>query len=337
MKKQSTKKTNEKVSNSKIDIKEKLSHSIFSDSAVPLIEKLILNLVSEISIKKFNWKLWNLNISFFGFIKISSFISIFFILMLLYLGHFFSWHFFILFGVVVFTPIVCFFCCYFFVEFFYDLINKKKETACVDFLLESSISYSNDFLKNFKQISIDKAHVLSRDCKLFVEDIEFKGLSFEEAISSFAFRNSSPVITRMCSLILQGYESGKSINSVFRETAEDILETKALIRERNSLLIIEKYTIIISCIFILPALLGLVFGLSSSLNFSSGFFVESNFRTELLDYCFLANLFYLFEFCIIGSFFISFIEGNFKKVFLYCLVFVPMSFFVFFSSLSFFG
>lgn len=157
-----------------------------------------------------------------------------------------------------------------------------------------------------------------------------RGFSVEEALASVKKRNKSVALGRSLNLLLQGYESGAEMSQAFRQAAEDLLETGAIMQERNSALIIEKYTLLAAGAVIVPLVLGLIVGVVSSFGFLQmeglGIGLSTLQRKELLGVALAANQIYMLEYCVLASAFVAFQEGNPKKAVLYCLALIPSAF-----------
>ena len=120
------------------------------------------------------------------------------------------------------------------------------------------------------------------------------------------------------------------MSSVFRAAADDFFETNSLLRERNAALVIEKYTLLFAGGIIVPAVLGLLTGMVSGIDFSGlqelGLGETLPEKTGLFEITLLASRIYIAEYAVIASVFIAEQEGNQKKAFLYALFLLPASF-----------
>lgn len=155
-----------------------------------------------------------------------------------------------------------------------------------------------------------------------------KGASFRESMENMKKRNRSEVLDRALGLLAQGYDSGADMGSTFREAASDLLESNAILRERNSTLVIEKYTLLLAGGLIVPLVLGLISGLVAGFDFSAlgelGIGAGEAERAGLLEAAMFANVAYIAEYSLLASLFVANQEGNLKKSLVYAALLVPI-------------
>ena len=156
-----------------------------------------------------------------------------------------------------------------------------------------------------------------------------KGATPEKAFSNMKNRNRSKVIERAIDLILEGMNSGTDSSSVFKDAAEDILETNAVIQERASSLVVQKYTLLVAGALIVPLVLGLVIKTVNGLDFGTLAELEigmaSSERKALLEAASLSGQIYIAEYVVIASAFVGFFESDIKKSVIYAAVLLPLS------------
>jgi hypothetical protein len=176
---------------------------------------------------------------------------------------------------------------------------------------------------------------LSKDFGRALNEIK-KGMSIEEALIKIKTLNKSRSYDRVIDLFLQSYKSGANISDSLKETAEDLLENQAIIKERQAVMLVTKYTLLLSSAIIVPGILGLVIGLITGLNFSGigdiGFGLEENERKILFETSKLGANIYIIEYALLASYFLAVQEGNKKQFFIYALFLVPISLIIFFVS-----
>jgi len=219
---------------------------------------------------------------------------------------------------------------YFFQEYCFESNKRKKEKLVPDLLLQASVfPAGTDIIAIIKYIGNSDFGLLSKDFRQAYLAI-LKGASVEKALEKVKKTNQSRVIDRGINLLIQGYCSGADMGLVFREAAEDILETQSLLRERVSTMVIEKYTLLFAGGLIVPLILGLLVGMVNGMGFASieglSFGIAIQERRELLSMALAANNFYIIEYALLASIFVAQQENNLKKAMLYAVFLVPASF-----------
>ncbi len=222
---------------------------------------------------------------------------------------------------------------YFLFDYLFEQKKTKLESFIPDMLLTASIfSTHNTIEEIISFIAKENYGLLSEEFSKAKNEIS-KGENIETALTNISKRINSPTLTRTINLLVWGYKSGVNTSELFNETAEDILETKAILNERNATTLIEKYTLLIAGGILVPLILGLIVKMVLNLNIPTieGFELglTQTKRIALLNAALTSNQLYIIEFSFISSYFIALMEGNQKKVILYSLFLVPLSFIVY--------
>ncbi|MFH1256449.1 MAG: type II secretion system F family protein [Candidatus Diapherotrites archaeon] len=235
---------------------------------------------------------------------------------------------------VAFLPLAFFFIPlafgYFWQVYRFEQRKKGIEQLVPDVLLQASIfPKGSDFIKTIEYLSGAGYGALSIEFGKALLEIR-KGAPIEEALENIKKRNRSASLDRAINLLIQGYRSGADMGKIFKEAADDLLETNALLRERVSTMVVEKYTLLFAGGLLVPAILGLLVGMVSRLDFTALSVLEIGLdavqRKELLDAALLANKLYIAEYALLASLFVANQEGNAKKALLYALALFPLSF-----------
>lgn len=210
----------------------------------------------------------------------------------------------------------------------FEMRKRRMEALVPDVLLQASVFPAGHSMEKAVEFLADAGYgPLSSEFSKAVLEMK-SGASFQAAMGNMRNRNRSAVLGRAAELLVQGYESGADMGSVFKETAEDLLESNAILRERNSALVVEKYTLLFAGGFIVPVVLGLIAGLLGTLDFAALAELEIGTtgaeRTALMNAAMLANALYIAEYGLIASLFIANSEGNLKKAVLYAALLVPL-------------
>lgn len=218
---------------------------------------------------------------------------------------------------------------YFVATWVFESNKRKKELLVPDLLLQASIFPKGTSMNRIIRYMGEQDYgLLSNEFRKAETEMR-KGASVEEALSGIKNRSKSRVIERAVNLLVQGYKSGADMGPIFKETAEDILETNQILRERVSTLVVEKYTLIFAGGIIVPVVLGLLSGMVSGMNFSVIESLElgmnSAQRKEIFEAALLGTQIYILEYAAIASFFIATQEGNSKKAVIYAAFLIPAS------------
>jgi pilus assembly protein TadC len=234
-------------------------------------------------------------------------------------------------SIVFFIP---FFLNYLFCDILFEKRKRKKEELLPEVLLETSVFCDEtSLLKTISKIVESEFDLISRDFENALREIK-KGASFEEALERIKRLNKSKEYSRVIDLLLQGYNSGASMSELFKETAENLLENKAIIKERQAVMLVTKYTLLLASAIIVPAILGLIIGLVSGFNFGSMSAMEFGLsvaqREEMFSLAVLGTNLYIIEYCVLSAFFLSIQEGNKKQFWIYCLFILPVALTAFF-------
>ncbi len=242
---------------------------------------------------------------------------------------------------IFFSGISLFFAPFFFNYIFQDIVfekkKRKREEMLPDLLLEGSVFCDQkSLLKTIHSFSEQEIPLLSEDFKRIYFDIR-NGSSIEEALGRNKKLNKSKSYNRVVDLLLQGYSSGGEVSILMRELAEDLMESKAILRERQAVMLVTKYTLLLSAGIIVPAILGTIIGMVSGLNFGTGDLgigLSIAQREELFSMSVLGTTIYIFEYAILSSFFLSLQEGNKKQFWVYALLLIPCGALTFFFAQS---
>ena len=233
--------------------------------------------------------------------------------------------------IVFFIP---FFLNYLFCDILFEKRKRKKEDLLPEVLLETSVFCDEtSLLKTIERIVDSEFDLISKDFEKALGEIK-KGAGFEEALNRIKQLNKSKEYSRVIDLLLQGYNSGAGMSELFKETAENMLENKAIIKERQAVMLVTKYTLLLASAIIVPAILGLIIGLVSGFNFGSMSAMEFGLsvaeRENMFALAVLGTNLYIIEYCVLSAFFLAIQEGNKKQFWIYCLFILPVALTIFF-------
>jgi len=160
-----------------------------------------------------------------------------------------------------------------------------------------------------------------------------RGASIQEAMHKFRKRNTGIVMERLADILIIAYESGECLSDAFRELAEELLDMQSIQAEKRAVLEIERATLLLGAMFIVPFILGILTGLVFDFEFEGieiAGFSSSEQRAELLAIAPTAVLLYIIEYALIASLFLGWLDGAPRKSFVYALALLPVSVTVFF-------
>jgi len=167
----------------------------------------------------------------------------------------------------------------------------------------------------------------------------YSGMPVHQALLLMKRRNNSRPLGRALDLIISSLNTGASMGSLFRETAEDFMETNSILRERGASMTVEKYTLLLAGGIIVPLVLGLICGMVGGMDFSAiselGVGMGEKQRAELVGASMLANIIYISEYALLASAFVAFQEGNQRKAVVYAIVLLPLGLLVYFAGKGF--
>jgi pilus assembly protein TadC len=227
---------------------------------------------------------------------------------------------------IFFVP---FFVNYIFVDILFEKRKRKREELLPDLLLEGSVFCDQkSLLKTIHSFSKQDINFLSSDFERIYFDIK-NGSSIKDALNRNKRLNKSESYNRVIDLLLQSYSSGGAVSQLLRELAEDLMESKAIIKERQAVMLVTKYTLLMSAGLIVPAILGTVIGLVLGLGIDSmsttGIGLSVVAREELFFIATISTTVYIFEYVVLSSFFLAVSEGNKKQFWIYLLILLPTS------------
>ena len=233
---------------------------------------------------------------------------------------------------------LCVFWPFLFHYFYKEFVEQKKiselEQELPSALLQiASYPPQTPFEKIIEDLS-DGNRQVNKEFSKILSSIN-AGESVGAALDASKRATKSRLFERSLELLSSAYETGADLSNSFKEIAEYALELSSIEKDRKSTLAIQKYTLL-AAVFLVPALIAIVFALVAKLDSSSLLLSQFGFgeNTELKQSVFLASQGYLVIFCLLVSYFMCVIDGDKKRLGLYAITFLPICaiVFLFFST-----
>ncbi len=201
----------------------------------------------------------------------------------------------------------------FFIPGIYLFIKKKRtidEKQVVDFLFYAAgLSQSLSLESLIKKISKENFGKISDFFSGLNKKIK-AGMSAKEVLASDTRLNiQNPLLKRAILIIWSSYKYGNYDGSILSKTAENIAEFFMLLKKRSASFSSQKYTLIFSAIFLIPAILSMTISLQnkfSDLNFSD---VEKIQALSFDQTMLLTSIFFVF-FSFFTSYLLSILDSN---------------------------
>ncbi len=209
-----------------------------------------------------------------------------------------------------------------------DLRISKIEDYMPDALFYVSSLHNLGLEKAVEEISKANYGELSKEFARAYRQIN-AGFSIRVAMKSIIERNRSPIVERGISLLTKIHEVGASLEKALRSTAEDIYDLFMLLKERDSILSMQKYNLLVASL-ILPAIFGAVLTLVKSMDLSYlSEFMNTSYTKELIPAVQFAMQIYIAEFAFLSSIFLADYSGSWKRFVVYLVFLLPTMYVLF--------
>jgi len=237
----------------------------------------------------------------------------------------------ILFLMVLFLPSVLF---YFFLDFLKSGRQRAIEEELPNALFQiASFPKRTNMEKMFDSVASSDYGPLSEEFAK-ARKLVASGTSVPDALDSIRRNNSSLLLSRAISLLIESYRSGTDLSLALRDVAEDIFELQALVKESASSLSLQKYTLLAASGVLVPLILSMLLNVVGSLDLStsaaaSEFLSSTASRQSLVDIFPFAAQAYLVLLAAISSAFVGLQEADAKRAVLYFAALAPLTLLVF--------
>jgi hypothetical protein len=222
---------------------------------------------------------------------------------------------------------------FFFGEYFFSQERKRLEDALVDDILRiSSVVRSNDLKLILHKLQSSNNKIVSKEFSWALNKIN-KGHRPKEVFKVIKEKYNSVLLSKFLDLLEYSTSSGTVTLNDYKNIIKDFLKSRELLDERKSVLLMQKYTIIFAGGLIVPGILGVVISLVKSLVGIvdvSVIGLSSSSTLYLVSY--YCSIIYIIEYIIISSIYLSQLDDNSKKIWVYICFLLPVSLLIFFIS-----
>lgn len=205
---------------------------------------------------------------------------------------------------------------YFFVLRMAEKRTEEIEVRLPDALLQaSSFPRGTPTEKAIRSIADSDYGPLSEEFSLAHKQIS-SGADVPSSLRAMADENDSVLLSRVCELLSQAYSFGGDMHRAMKETAEDMLSIFSIVRERESLLALQKYTLLFGGAVMVPLVLGSIASVVSGLETSGLEAISSTTpeqRAGLMSASVGATQAYLVIYSLLASLFISQLSGSWRS------------------------
>lgn len=248
----------------------------------------------------------------------------------LYMG----WSYMVTIGLLLFAPLFGFFSVFLLPYFRFEKRRDEIEEHLPD-VLEQLSSMSG--LKNMDEIigylAETKLGAVSEEFAI-ANHILMRNLNLETALRRIRERTESKTLSRVLKLLTEGAIRGVDVGDAARKMAESLRNRHEIIKERSASLSLQRYTLLAAASILVPLILGIVWGISTSLaNFPTGTMAGMTFNAQKAQQLLkvVRNVFsiYVIIHAVEASFSVARQEGDIKRSVIYLLPLAVISYFVF--------
>ncbi len=228
---------------------------------------------------------------------------------------------------------------YLFEDIKFEKRKSNKEELVPQMLFEASLFCDDtNTIEMLCKISVLELGLIKKDIKNAVTQIQ-NGENPQKALASIKEMNKSKTYSKAIDLFIYKYKSGEKISMLLKETAEEMIDARAIVMERQAIMLVNKYTLLLASGIIVPAILGTIISLVNGFEFNSfselGIGLKEEIRKEMISYSIFGTIIYIVEYASISSVFLALQEGKKKNAWRYLAVLLPLSATIFFLAKSF--
>lgn len=206
---------------------------------------------------------------------------------------------------------------------------EKDQCVAATLMQASLLPNGTSVERMIKEMGILK-NPLAKEFKIAVKEI-MKGVPTSDALDGIKRRCPKRNIKKIVQILKIADSTGNISSKVLREAAKEIIDEQALLKERASLLTIQKTSVLISSMVLVPFILGTLSGITKDIDLSYLDIVEmeKTAYSELIECSKIASILYIAELSIIAGLFLGVLENNLKKGVIYLVAILPVALAIF--------
>lgn len=207
--------------------------------------------------------------------------------------------------------------------------TRRMEHQALDSLLYwSALPTTWSFERKLQELATQTNTPLREEWERVVQKIK-KGSNIPEALHTFGEGRESTILSRAKHVLIQGYVSGTPLHDECARLAAEGMTRESLRQERESSLLIEKYTLLGAGGIVVPLILGLSTGMVENFAQELG---SASLNPALQLAAGWGTRGYLIIYSILASAFVGLIEGEIGKAKVYIIWLLPLSQFIYWGS-----
>lgn len=207
--------------------------------------------------------------------------------------------------------------------------TRKMEHQILDALLYwSALPTTWSFERKLQELSTQTNSPLREEWELVVRQVK-KGSTIPEALHGLCKGRTSLILSRAKQVLIQGYTSGTPLHDECARLAVEGMARESLRREKESSLLIEKYTLLGAGGIVVPLILGLSTGMVENFTQELG---STSLNPALQLAAGWGTRGYLLIYSILASAFVGLVEGEVGKAKVYIIWLLPLNQFIYWGS-----
>ncbi len=211
---------------------------------------------------------------------------------------------------------------------FMDTTQRMEHQSLDSLLYWSALPTTWSFERKLQELATQTPPPLREEWESVQRQVK-KGANVPEALRSLGDGRESETLSRVRQVLIQGYVSGIPLHDECARLATEGMERESLRRERESSLLIEKYTLLGAGGIVVPLILGLSTGMVENFTQEIG---NDALNPALQLAAGWGTRGYLLIYSILASAFVGLIEGDASRGKIYIIGILPLSQFIYWGA-----